>query len=339
MARSGPRSLLALRMVGPHVALAAVRQRDGRPLPDEDLEPVLARFGQRNLGLAVTSVRPLKLGASSLNYLLSAPDGDFVARLDVMRSSADLRDDRLCMEACREAGVRTPPSPFFEGQLLDIPISVRGFVPGPLLDDLAKPPLLLFSDAGKQLARVHRAALPTRRPWFYGAPPTVPRGLPQELRSVVALAQSWLKHYQVPAADRSMTHTDFRASNLVADGSALTVIDWEKAAEGPRWFDFGLALFHLIGAPALNAATLRATTFRQGYEDEARSHGLSFNPPEGAVAVAAATYILVDVEIYCRAAVNQCGPTVDASHAAYFHSYCLPTFRRFADRIDDMPLR
>lgn len=311
--------------------LAGVRERAGRPVRREALEDALSESLPQVLGSSIEMVRPLKLGASSLNYLVAMANTQYVARLDVLRTAAEVAQDAVCMNTAKRVGVVTPPPPIFEGEILDVPLSVRPYVPGNTLAEVACPDFSLVADAGVQLARLHSATSPSGRPWFYQAPPRMSASVSSELRPIIRLAKEWLVR-PVMSARLALIHTDFRADNLVAADDGVTVLDWEKAAVGPTWFDYGLALFHLIGGPDETFARGAADTFTQTYAQEARARGREDEMPHNAVAVAAATYMLVDVEIYSATLRRTRKSTVDSSHAAYFEKYCLPTFERFAQR-------
>jgi aminoglycoside phosphotransferase (APT) family kinase protein len=316
------------------VLVPPVRRREYRGVSHAALEDALRRLVATNFGSGAFEVRPLKLGVSSLNYYIATTRGKYVARIDVLRTFEEFREDRFCIESCRAAGVCTPPLPVFEGTLLGVPISIRPYVAGSVATALGAPSSLVH-DAGRQLARIHTASLATCRPWFYELAPVIPRVLDDHLKPVVRLASTWLQQPRIATETLAMVHTDYRLENLVATKDLVTVIDWEKATAGPSWFDVGLALFHLIGSPSPRHGLRACHAFLHGYREEARAFDLAFDSPREATTIAAATYILVDIEIYYRYKSRRQVTALDVAHAAYFRRYCLPTFRRFAERVGD----
>jgi aminoglycoside phosphotransferase (APT) family kinase protein len=177
----------------------------------------------------------------------AAPEGDLLPR-------------ELAVEAAllRQAGAAGVPVPAVRRELTPADDLGEGYLmtrlggealPARLFRDPAFAPGLarLAADCGRALAAIH--AMPV-------AP--LPRGLPRaghgerlaQLQSflvdfgdpspVLQLALGWLREHAPPERPACLVHGDFRAGNLLVDGTGLVaVLDWERAHLGQPAEDLG----------------------------------------------------------------------------------------------------
>jgi thiamine kinase-like enzyme len=190
------------------------------------------------------SVTPLTGGITNRNYRIDTGDESFVLRI-AGENTGFLGIDRAVEYACSLAAAE-----------LDVGAEVIAFLPEhqALLTRFVPGRLLKSSDV-RDLATLHRIVDALRR--YHAAAPGAGSFSPfAVVRDYYALA--WNRQVAFPpsigeAMDRMNRievsleteeplcpcHNDLLATNLIDDGSAVRIIDWEYAGIGDRWFDLG----------------------------------------------------------------------------------------------------
>lgn len=275
------------------------------------------------------SAELLESGVSSSNLFCRSGRRSFVARVELYRSRADLEADFAFAKCATLNGVHAVPPPVWIGQVGPAPISIRPWIAG-IQADLREMTPSVARQAGVQLARVHTAEAPLDRTWFYDSPLRDPHSLVLPDRPLVARALGCCTEL---AADSVLVHSDYRSANWIVAGPVLHVLDWEKAAVGPRLFDLGLAAFHISAWPGPTWSDL-LTAFLQGYASESR-HEQSGELIE-AIVTAGCIFYLVDAEIFRRTRETLKPSSLDMRHSSYFLRYCEPAISRLLSRVTEL---
>ncbi len=194
-------------------------------------------------------VEPLGGGITNLNYRVQADDQAVVVRLpgrDSERLGIDRKCEYLCNVAAHDCGVAPEVVAFFE----DTGILVTQFISGHEVpeDDMHRPPMLRrVADA---LHRYHTgpdfpgnfSPFQTVRDYLaWSAPRGAP--LPERFDWMLAQAERLEAALGQPSTPRPC-HNDLLQANFLDDGRRLWIIDWEYAAMGDIFFDFGNFAVH-----------------------------------------------------------------------------------------------
>ncbi|WP_028707691.1 aminoglycoside phosphotransferase family protein [Propionicicella superfundia] len=281
---------------------------------------------------AAAQVEPLASGVSSANLYCRSGGHEFVARIELFRSLADLECDFAYAESAARHGVNAIPLPVWIGHVGRAPVSIRPWITGAQADVAEMTPALAYL-AGRQLAFVHGARVPTGRAWFYEEPLADPTGLRLPDRPLVETA---LRNCVALPREGVMVHTDYRASNWVVSESGLHVLDWEKAAPGPRLFDLGLAAFHFAAWPGPAWRDL-VQRFLDGYTSVYGAQ--RFGEVVDAIRTAGSVFYLVDAEIFGRTRDAEVASPIDRRHAEYFLRYCEPAMNCLVERLPALTRR
>ncbi len=211
------------------------------------LDDVITRMGWQDRTDVV--VAPLGGGITNLNYRVQAGDRSVVVRLPG-RDSEQLGIDRRCEWACNVAahtsGVAPEVIAFFE----DTGILVTRFVVGHEIapDEMHRPPML--HRVADTLRRYHEgpdfpgtfSPFQTVRDYLaFSAPRGAP--FPERFAWMVEQANCIESAIGSTAAPRPC-HNDLLQANFIDDGRRLWIIDWEYAAMGDVFFDFGNFAVH-----------------------------------------------------------------------------------------------
>lgn len=187
---------------------------------------------------------PLRGGITNRNYRVDTGGESYVLRI-AGENTRFLGIDRVVEHACSLAAAE-----------LDVGAEVIAFLPehDALLTRFVPGDLLAPSDV-RTLPVMRRIVSALRR--YHSSPPGVGSFSPfAVVRDYYALA--WNRQVAFPpsigeAMDRMNRieaaletneplcpcHNDLLATNLIDDGSAVRIIDWEYAGMGDRWFDLG----------------------------------------------------------------------------------------------------
>jgi thiamine kinase-like enzyme len=190
------------------------------------------------------AVTPLTGGITNQNYRVDTGEESFVLRI-AGENTGFLGIDRAVEHACSLAAAQ-----------LDVGAEVIAFLPehDALLTRFVPGRLLERSDV-RDLSTMGRIVDALRR--YHGGPAGAGRFSPfGVVRDYYALA--WNRQVAFPpsigdAMERLShieaalettdapcpCHNDLLATNLIDDGSAVRIIDWEYAGMGDRWFDLG----------------------------------------------------------------------------------------------------
>ena len=281
------------------------------------------------------SMRPLCTGLSSLNLLAyDAESGaEYVVRGDLYRGLADVRTDYAISARCARRGVTVPPEPIWVGEVDNLAISIRPYIEGPTYSEASGLSPDAYMIVGRQLALIHGIRSPSRRPWFYAGPlrrlsqgEYGPDPLLQEARRLLVEHLDGLSDH---AWSSGLVHSDFRSDNWVLrrGRDEAVILDWEKSTLGPRYFDLGLALFHIVTGPDGHSA---AHYFLSGHQ-QVLPVDLTDKQLLGFLVLAASTYFLVDADIFARETATPSMSELDQRHANYFREYCVPRYAKLVE--------
>jgi thiamine kinase-like enzyme len=190
------------------------------------------------------SVTPLTGGITNQNYRVDTVDGSFVLRI-AGENTGFLGIDRAVEHACSLAAAQLDVGAEVIAFLSEHDALLTRFVPGRVLEP---------SDI-RERSTLGRVVEALRR--YHGGPAGVGTFSPfRVVRDYYALA--WNRQVAFPpsigeAMERlgrieaaletaeapCPCHNDLLAANLIDDGSAVRIIDWEYAGMGDRWFDLG----------------------------------------------------------------------------------------------------
>lgn len=254
-------------------------------------ERVAARLGAWRLGRG-TSIRVLSVSENA-TFLLEESGGRVLV-LRVHRcgysSAAQIRSELMWLGALRRDGVvdTALPVPGADGECVQTLESQSGAAPRlavafehvPGREPAAGDALPWFERLGEVTARLHRHArswVPpagfTRKRWdletmlgsravwgpWSDAPGLEPPGQALLARAVAALRLR-LQQYGTTADNFGLIHADLRLANLLAEGSALRVIDFDDCGFGWLAYDFAASVSfieHEAVLPELLAAWCR----------------------------------------------------------------------------------
>jgi len=211
-------------------------------------EPTLLPAGLEPL-LGRPESAPVPLGGGITNHNLRARYGgrDVVVRLagkDTGLLGIDRAREREATAAAATAGV----GPAVVAHLDDPPTLVTEFLPGRVMTqgELAKPDMI--AEVAVTLWEVHGIRQLRNRfsPWDIveayaqtaaargGGPPGAFGDLREGARRIqAAIDPAHPEHAAVPC------HNDLLPANLIHDGEAIRIVDWEYAGMGNRYFDLG----------------------------------------------------------------------------------------------------
>ena len=204
--------------------------------------------------------------------LVDPPPGwprDLVARL--MPDAAVARKETIVQAAVSAAGFPTPAvrAAGDQDQGLGRAFMVMDLAPGaPLLAGLSGPAVMtaglklarrLPDTLASTMARLHALDPEPVRDQLGQAgmtPVTIPGlvGLLAELaagyqRADLAAAAGWLATHPLPPGPEVICHGDLHPFNLLADGSAVTVLDWSAAMLASPAYDLAFTAFMLAEPP------------------------------------------------------------------------------------------
>jgi thiamine kinase-like enzyme len=190
------------------------------------------------------SVTSLPGGITNRNYRVDTGDESYVLRI-AGENTEFLGIDRIVEHACSLAAAELDVGAEVIAFLPDHDVLLTRFVPGRLLEpgDVREVPTM-----GRIVEALRR---------YHGGPPGAGTFSPFDVvRDYYALA--WNRQVAFPPTiGEAMVrlgfiesalegpelpcpcHNDLLASNLIDDGSAVRIIDWEYAGMGDRWFDLG----------------------------------------------------------------------------------------------------
>lgn len=228
-------------------------------------------------------------------YALEAGAGSYVLRLSrpqYAAGAAHIRSELAWMRAvAEETEVSVPPVVTGRDGGLDQEVTdpwgaswavmLMGRVPGEVLAGRADPGPY-YQQIGAIAARLHAHARQWRRPreferftweaddlvgprarWGYWRRADLTPAGERLLEQLQASARADLARHASRDRSWGLIHADLHAGNLMADGSALTVIDFDDSGFGYYMFDFAASVDlveHRSGAPA------KALDWMRGYE-------------------------------------------------------------------------
>lgn len=312
-----------------------------RPFSQTALREAQAMIEVRT-GSVIREIQLLSAGASSSNYVMRTDESALVVRFDEFRSADELRMDDHVIGDLRAAGVQTHEPFVIVAEADGVAFSARTFEPGAALADLPELSHTHIAAAGRQLGLFHRASSSVNRGWFYDEPAAKPEATRGAVVPLRAAALGAIRRVDAGvraqiAEPPTLIHSDFKHDNLLWTGRGLTVLDVEKATQGPRTFDLSLALFHLVTRPELSErdAGAAASHFVTAYENTYGADAApSWSALVDAVIWSASIFFLVDLEI---ATFRRDASKASTRHSAYFETYCTPRFERVLEL--ELPLR
>jgi thiamine kinase-like enzyme len=210
-----------------------------------DLDPLLDRLVPL-LGSVEDGPAPLEGGNTNRNYRARLGGRDYVIRL-AGRDTDLLGIDRAAEGEAAAVAARLGIAPEVAARLEDPPCLVTAFAPGhpPGEDDVADPALL--ERLARALAALHGSGerVEARFDSFRivedyartvrdrgGDPPADYAAASRRAAQIEAALQG-------PEHEPVLCHNDLLAGNLLVDGDALQIVDWEYAGMGDRYFDLG----------------------------------------------------------------------------------------------------
>jgi thiamine kinase-like enzyme len=191
-----------------------------------------------------TIVLPLAGGITNYNYRVEAGGEVYVLRI-AGENTAQLGIDRHREHACAAAAASVGVGAEIVAHLPQHGAMLTRFVEGRVLsvEDAARGDVL--ARAARALARLHAGpSVPGtfcvfqviedyhRLATELGVP------MPPELHAAVAELRS-LRQAAASTGDACPCHNDLLPGNLIDDGAAVRIIDWEYAGMGDRFFDLG----------------------------------------------------------------------------------------------------
>ncbi|MGQ0570394.1 MAG: phosphotransferase [Armatimonadota bacterium] len=225
------------------------------------IDDVIARMGWA--GQVDLAVESLSGGITNLNYRVVVDGRAFVIRIpgeDCEYLGIDRHREHACSLAAYRAGIAPAIEVYFE----DAGVMVTHFVPGRELtvEEMHSPEML--SRVAGTLRRYHEgpefrgmfSAFQTVRDYLAAC---APRGapLPDRFDWMLAQADRLESALGAPPVLRPC-HNDLLLANWLDDGDRLWIIDWEYAAMGDIFFDFGNFAVHQGLTDAEERALLRA---------------------------------------------------------------------------------
>jgi aminoglycoside phosphotransferase (APT) family kinase protein len=264
----------------------------------------LTKWLAREFGASAVDIRdiaPLSGGAIQENWRLhcvlaggrEAGERRYVLRKDARSTIAASRSrlqEFALVRAARDAGI-TVPQPVAacaDAAILGAPFAIYEQVPGVGLGpkvvrdtSLGGDRAALTERLARELALIHKIALPRADLDFLGPPPADPaRAAVQELRAYLDSTPfrrpglewglRWAELHAPRPGEILLTHRDFRTGNYMLDERGLTaVLDWEFAAWGDPMADIGwfCARCWRFGRDDLEAGGIgERTRFYRAYE-------------------------------------------------------------------------
>ncbi len=191
-------------------------------------------------------VSALQGGITNENYKIEAGGEVFVLRLDG-RGASDLGIDRGREQACARVAADLGIGPEIFRRFTKEGAVITRFIPGKAVSrtEAARPATLR-----RIVKTIRRAHDGPPFPGFFSPFETVRnyyarrfsrrlmREVADRLPRVFEL-MSVIEKALVPIEDPRPCHNDLLASNLIDDGKAIRILDWEYAAMGDPYFDLG----------------------------------------------------------------------------------------------------
>jgi thiamine kinase-like enzyme len=224
------------------------------------LDDVIARMGWTSRPSVVAV--PLPGGITNLNYRVDVDGEAFVVRLpgqDSEHLGITRRQEYACNVAAHEAGVAPEVVAFFERE----GVSVTRFITGRALSEAEMHEPQRLARVASTIRRYHAGrAFPGVFSPFQAVREYLefsgPRGAPLPARFgwMRQQADRMEKVIGSPPVLRPC-HNDLLLANWIEDGDRLWIIDWEYAAMGDIYFDFGNFAVHLQLSDAEEEILLR----------------------------------------------------------------------------------
>ena len=191
----------------------------------------------------VHQVEPLTGGITNRNYRVMVGAASFVIRLPA-EAGALLGIDRRVEHAVSRLAASAGVGPEVIGFLEPEGALVTRFITGrPVSDDAVHDPLMLQRIA-QSLRRIHQAGAveatfsPFRVVEAYALTAQRHGGrLPAAFERAQPIAAAIER--ALPDEPLVLCHNDLLNANFIDDGASIRIVDWEYAAMGYRYFDFG----------------------------------------------------------------------------------------------------
>lgn len=226
-------------------------------------------------------IHPLTLRENEV-YAVQTPQGKAALRLHRLgyQTAQTIRSELWWCNALRGAGLPVPGAIFTthddplaqlaSGRLASVVTWVEGAPIGVAGVPLAGTPqdqAALHHALGRLLAQMHRATDALMLPDFFTRPAWDHAGLVGDTplwgrfwdhpaltsndRATLTTARYWLAdRLNKTASPQGLIHADVLRENVFANGEALTLIDFDDAGFGYRWFDLGTVLSQCLYEPA-----------------------------------------------------------------------------------------
>ena len=208
-------------------------------MDEQNLIQLIPELRDRSL-----TVTPLGGGLTNRNYRIDADGESYVLRV-AGKDTALLGIDRACEVACSRAAADLGVGPEVVAYLPEYDAMLRRFAPGRVLTtvDMQQPAAL--RRVAEALRRYHTglsgagsfSPFATARNYYALARDrhvTFPDNLEGALELLARIEQD-LQSDDPPCP----CHNDLLAANLIDDGTAVRIIDWEYGGMGDRFFDLG----------------------------------------------------------------------------------------------------
>ena len=208
-------------------------------MDEQNLIQLIPELRDRSL-----TVTPLGGGLTNRNYRIDADGESYVLRV-AGKDTALLGIDRACEVACSRAAAALGVGPEVVAYLPEHDAMLRRFAPGRVLTtvDMQQPAAL--RRVAEALRRYHTgpsgagsfSPFATARNYYALARDrhvTFPDNLEGALELLARIEQD-LQSDDPPCP----CHNDLLAANLIDDGTAVRIIDWEYGGMGDRFFDLG----------------------------------------------------------------------------------------------------
>jgi len=208
-------------------------------MDEQNLIQLIPELRDRSL-----TVTPLGGGLTNRNYRIDADGESYVLRV-AGKDTALLGIDRACEVACSRAAAHLGVGPEVIAYLPEHDAMLRRFAPGRVLTtgDIQQPAIL--RRVAEALRHYHTgpsgagsfSPFATVRNYYALARErhvTFPDNLERALELLARIEQD-LQSDDPPCP----CHNDLLAANLIDDGTAVRIIDWEYGGMGDRFFDLG----------------------------------------------------------------------------------------------------
>ena len=316
--------------------------------PVETLIELAKRFIQLKYDFMPLSITQFAHGIASVNFRAIGSNIDLVIRCDLRRSQEEVASDQIYQNAAKQFGTNVPSGPLQIDTLDGITITGRPTVEGNTLSEYEPVPLHIVSTSGQQLSFIHQATVKYSRLFFYEFvydtnnhrwldisryafkhPDSNISTLAKKLANLIQEQGTQFNPNNGYCLE-SLIHGDFTFRNIIVTPlDEVVVLDWEKATTGPKLFDLGRTLFHMLCYDGRKLDFGIVEAFVKGYNQRN-----PLNIPETrhislAMTVAAGAFFLLDITF---AAMNHAKPAsdFDIRREHYFKTHCVPTYSQFA---------